>query len=61
KTNPDWILNLDVDELVEDGFWPGAKAAISNSDYGQCCFRLYDMWNEHHYREDALWNAHRAD
>ena len=23
-------------------------------------FRLYDFWDEEHYREDSLWNAHNV-
>ena len=23
-------------------------------------FRLYDFWDEDHYREDSLWNAHNT-
>lgn len=59
KRNPDWILNLDADELVEDGFWESAFTILNNPDCGQCCFRLYDMWNETQYREDDFWNAHK--
>lgn len=58
KTNPDWILNLDADELIEDIFWEQAQKLINDKDYDLCCFRLYDMWNETHYREDEYWNAH---
>lgn len=58
KTNPDWILNLDADEMLEDSFWDHAQNLIKNQDYDLYCFRLYDMWNETHYREDKYWNAH---
>ncbi len=58
KTNPDWILNLDADEMLEEGFWSNAQNLINNQDYDFYCFRLYDMWNETHYREDEYWNAH---
>ena len=58
KTNPDWILNLDADEVLEDGFWDKAQKLISKPNYDFYCFRLYDMWSETHYREDEYWNAH---
>lgn len=58
KTNPDWILNLDADEIVEDDFWNNTQKLINNENYDLYCFRLYDMWNQTHYREDKYWNAH---
>jgi glycosyltransferase involved in cell wall biosynthesis len=58
KTNPDWILNLDADEILEDGFWDHAQELINNKNYDFYSFRLYDMWDETHYREDKFWNAH---
>jgi len=58
KTNPDWILNLDADEMLEDGFWDEAQKLINKQNYDLYCFRLYDMWNETHYREDKYWHAH---
>lgn len=58
KTNPDWILNLDADEILEENFWVNAQKIINNKDADFYCFRLYDMWNETHYREDKFWNAH---
>lgn len=58
KTNPDWILNLDADEILEESFWNKALEKIDNTKYDVYCFRLYDMWNATHYREDKYWNAH---
>jgi len=58
KTNPDWILNLDADEILEENFWQNAQKLIDNRDYDFYCFRLYDMWNKTQYREDKYWNAH---
>ena len=57
KTNPDWILNLDADEILEDVFWNKAQELINDRSYDCYCFRLYDMWNEAYYREDEYWNA----
>lgn len=58
KTNPDWILNLDTDEILEDGFWDNVESLINNCEIDLYSFRLYDMWNQTHYREDQYWNAH---
>ncbi|MGE5416608.1 MAG: glycosyltransferase [Acidobacteriota bacterium] len=58
KTNPDWILNLDADELLEEGFWVNAQMLLDEQNCDSYCFRLYDMWNETHYREDKHWDAH---
>lgn len=60
QTNPDWILNLDADELLDDFFWDKAQTVLNNPNWERCCFRLYDMWNETQYRQDAFWNAHKT-
>ncbi|MEG0751667.1 MAG: glycosyltransferase [Oscillospiraceae bacterium] len=57
RTNPDWILNLDPDEIVEAKFWDSADEMINSSDFDIYLFRLYDMWSETHYREDKFWNS----
>lgn len=59
-TSPDWILFLDADEIFEDSFSSGVKELINSEDCSLYCFRLYDFWDEEHYREDALWQAHRT-
>lgn len=56
KTNPDWILFLDADEEFETLFENKVKYLIENNDIDAYCFRLYDMWDEEHYRSDANWN-----
>jgi len=58
KTNPDWILNLDADEILEESFWYRSQEFVNNQDCDIYCFRLYDMWDETHYREDEYWHAH---
>ena len=60
KTKPDWILNLDADEILEESFWGHAQILLQDQDYDIYRFRLYDMWDEMHYREDEYWNAHRS-
>lgn len=58
KTDPQWILNLDADEILEESFWDDAQAVIDDPGCVSCAFRLYDMWTKDQYREDAFWNSH---
>lgn len=58
-TDPDWILCLDADEIIEDKILDHIKNIINQPYYDVMCFRLYDFWNETHYREDTYWNAHK--
>lgn len=59
KTNPEWIMNLDADEILEDSFWKEIDHMIETQSADAYRFPLYDMWDETHYRDDALWNAHK--
>ncbi|WP_154992573.1 glycosyltransferase [Priestia megaterium] len=58
KTEPNWILNVDADELFEDKFTLEVENYLRQEDYDIYSFRLYDFWNDTHYREDEYWNAH---
>jgi hypothetical protein len=57
-TRPDWILNLDADELFEDRMALAIRELIDQDEADLIAFRLYDMWDEAHYRADGLWSAH---
>jgi glycosyltransferase involved in cell wall biosynthesis len=57
-TDPVWILNLDADEVFEDRFAEQVDDILTQTTYDAIYFRLYDMWNETHYREDSFWQAH---
>ncbi|KZZ84258.1 glycosyltransferase [Bacillus sp. SJS] len=59
-TNPDWILSLDADEFFEDGFCEELNKLMHNKEFDLHSFRLYDFWNETHYREDHMWRAHHV-
>ncbi|MDR1663887.1 MAG: glycosyltransferase family 2 protein [Clostridiales bacterium] len=59
KDDPDWMLFLDADEIFEESFAEGVKALTEQEEYYLYSFRLYDFWDEAHYREDALWQAHQ--
>ena len=58
-TKPDWILFLDADEIFEDKIIESINLIINQRYYDYYCFRLYDMWDESHYREDDYWQAHK--
>ena len=58
KTNPEWILNLDADEIFEDRFIKEIPHLLAHPDVEVYCFRLFDFWDDTHYREDYLWQAH---
>ncbi|MDB6081738.1 MAG: hypothetical protein JWO53_1010 [Chlamydiia bacterium] len=58
KTNPDWILVLDADQMFEAKFKNEVQALISEPSVDAYCFRLYDFWDQNHYRDDAYWQAH---
>ncbi|NQX64565.1 glycosyltransferase [Paenibacillus alba] len=60
RTNPEWILNLDADEIMEDRFANQVADLLSQCEQDVVYFRLYDMWNETSYREDAYWSAHHT-
>lgn len=57
-TRPDWILNLDADELFEDRMVMAVRSLVDQDEVDLLGFRLYDMWDEEHYRADPLWTAH---
>lgn len=59
---PDWILCLDADETFEGGSLAWLRTDLSDADMAGAdavAFRLFDMWDASHYRDDALWTAHR--
>lgn len=60
KTNPDWILSLDADEILEESFWEEKQKILDDTSYDIYAFRLYDMWDDISYREDKYWNAHNT-
>lgn len=58
ETNPDWILFLDADEMFENKAKNELRKLIAIKDVEAYLFRLYDFWDENHYREDDYWQAH---
>lgn len=59
KVNPEWILVLDADEIFESRFKDEVKELVANPDIDAYYFRLYDLWDEEHYRADSYWQAHQ--
>jgi hypothetical protein len=57
-TKPEWILVLDGDEIFEDRAVWELRKLINRPDKYYYAFRLYDFWDEYHYREDRYWCAH---
>ena len=58
KTNPDWIIFLDADQIFEDKFKDIVSSLMHQTEYDAFYFRLYDFWDENHYRDDTFWCAH---
>ncbi|MGQ9778299.1 MAG: glycosyltransferase family 2 protein [Bacillota bacterium] len=59
-SNPGWILILDADELFEDRAVGELRLLAADPEIEVYNFRLYDFWDEEHYREDEYWQAHRV-
>lgn len=59
KSNPEWILMLDADEIFEDRFKDDIKPFLASTNADAVLFRLYDFWDPDHYRDDVYWSAHR--
>ena len=58
-TQPDWILNLDADEVMDDRALQSLRALAQQRERQYIGFSLYDMWSDTHYRDDDLWTAHK--
>lgn len=58
QTDPDWVLNLDADEVMGKEFGQQVNDLLDSCKQDAIYFRLYDMWDDTHYREDMYWRAH---
>lgn len=54
----DWIIILDADELLNDSRKLRKYLLGLPVGYDGFGLKLYDMWNETHYRSDYYWTAH---
>ena len=59
KTNPEWILSLDADQVFEKSFKNKVHRLLSAADTDLYFFRWYDFWDEEHYRDDQFWCGHK--
>lgn len=58
ETHPQWILFLDGDEKFEDTALEYIPHMLREEGVYAYNFRLYDMWDQEHYREDSMWQSH---
>ncbi|NUU61528.1 glycosyltransferase family 2 protein [Paenibacillus agri] len=58
QTEPEWILTLDADEVFENRFAQQVDELLRQTKSDLLCFRLYDFWDENHYRDDQYWSSH---
>jgi hypothetical protein len=55
----DWIICLDADELIDvDSYKLMSMLELLPQHIDGVGFRLFDMWDMDHYREDNHWKAH---
>jgi Glycosyl transferase family 2 len=59
KTNPEWILSLDADQIFEDRFKNKVQRMLAARDADIYYFRWFDFWDEEHYRDDKFWCGHK--
>jgi glycosyltransferase involved in cell wall biosynthesis len=59
--NNDWIVCFDADELLVDEHIEYLKYILNtvSKEIDSIGLKLYDMWDNEHYRDDSLWCAHR--
>lgn len=57
----DWIICLDADEIIPDKHLPYLDYILNtiSEDVDAIGFKLFDMWNETHYRDDEYWQGHK--
>ena len=54
---PDWILALDADEMLEESIKWKVEELMEEDKYDRIAFRLFEFWNSFHsYRVDKMWN-----
>ncbi|MBW4084786.1 glycosyltransferase family 2 protein [Paenibacillus sp. S150] len=58
KSSPEWILSLDADEIFEERFAGDIDSLLREDSCDLFCFRLFDFWDDRHYREDRYWRSH---
>lgn len=51
---PDWIMVVDADEMLEERFKMEKDALFSQDEYDVITFLRHDFWNATHYRVDDV-------
>lgn len=59
KHNPGWILSIDADEEFQCGSNVIIRNLIKNNNIDMYYFKMFDMWNDTHYRDDEFWCVHK--
>lgn len=54
--NPDWMLVIDSDQVMEERFKRVVRDLIADNRYDWYGFCLCDMWSETQYRVDGAWS-----
>jgi hypothetical protein len=57
-TGPDWLLFLDAEQIFEKKAAKEIPPLLADPRWDFYSFRLYDFWDNQHYREDPYWQAH---
>lgn len=56
-TEKDWILISDADEIISQKYHNQIRELISkNQNFTSIAMKLYNMWDDNHYRIDGAWN-----
>ena len=58
EKNPDWYMIIDADEIFSKASREKFEQLMKQDEVDVWGFKLYDMWDEKHYRSDEHWNAH---
>jgi hypothetical protein len=62
KHDADWLLGIDADERLEDGFRQRAEKAIRRADiegHRAYWLHLLELWEPERYRVDGIWGTKR--
>ena len=58
ERKPDWYTVVDADELFHKASRQVFEELMNQNTVDFWGFRLFDMWDENHYRSDHFWKAH---
>lgn len=61
ECKPKWIIILDADEVLEERAAYTIPFLVGLDSADLITFRIFDMWDEKHYRDDELWSIHNRN